>query len=190
MPISVTQKEIADMALARLGQESLSSYDANTRNGRAIRKHYNLAVLGALEDGVWSFATKRQVLSPLSSSPAFGWLYAFELPSDFLKEQIVRDDGDAELDYVIEGESLLCDDNVVRLIYTYNNTSISTWSAKFVECLVLKLAALAAYEITGSRSEANSLNDAYKIALFEALSNDSKGDGEPYVTQDNSWVVE
>lgn len=180
------------MALALLGQESLSSYEESSRNGRAIRKFYELSRIAALEDGVWSFATKRVLPAVTVTAPVFDWTYKFTLPNDFLKEQHVRDSSGSTvgIDYTIEGDELLCDKEIIRLIYTFDQTDITKYTARFIELLVAKLAAKACYEVTQSRSEERQLNDAYKVLLYEALSGDSKGDGEPVVTESSSWLIE
>lgn len=180
------------MSLALLGQEALSSYEENSRNGRAIRKFYELSRIAAIEDGKWSFATKRSVLAPTVASPAFDWVYKFTLPNDFLKEQHIRNSSgtnlSSDIDYTIENGELLCDQDTVRLIYTFDQTDLTKYTAKFLELFVAKLAAKACYEITQSRTEERQLNDNYRVMLYEALSGDSKGDGEPELEETSSWL--
>lgn len=189
MAITVTNLQVANQALALLGQEPMVTYDANTRNGRTVRAFYEAARVGALEDGAWSFSTKRQVLSPLSSTPAFGWDYEFQLPGDFLKEQFVYDSNNTDLGYTIEDGKLLTSNNVVRFIYTYDQQDYSKYSAKFIECFAYKLASKCAYDITKSRSEEQALMTAYAQLLVETMSNDSKGDGEPKVKFESAWLA-
>ena len=189
MAISTTKLEVANMALSLLGQEPLVTFDANTRNGRTIRLFFEAARVGALEDGGWSFSTKRQVLSPLASSPAFGWVYEFSLPSDFLKEQFVYDTNAEDVDYRVESGKLLTDVNVIKLIYTWDQQDYSEYSAKFIELFAYKLAAKCAYQVTRSRSEEQALLTAYSALLVETMSNDSIGDGEDRVKQDSVWLA-
>lgn len=190
MPTLVTQKDIADMALVLLGQDALTSYDEDSRNARAIRSFYESSRLSVLEDYKWSFSTKRQELSPLASTPAFGWEYQFSLPHDFLKEQYVYSNTGTRINnYRIESGKLLCDESVIRLVYTWDNDVPSTWSAKFSELLATKLAAKACYRVTQSRTEANSLMDEYRTSLIETIGNDSQGDGEPKLQENaGSWT--
>lgn len=192
MTISITQKEIADMALALLGQESLSTYEENSRNGRAIRKFYSLSRIAALEDGKWSFATKRATLAPTVAAPEFDWTSKFTLPSDFLRIQHVRSSSGTNLspdiDFTIENGELLCDKDTIRVIYTFDQTDLTKYTAKFLELFAAKLAAKACYEITQSRSEERQMNDNYRIMLVEALSGDDKGDGEPDTEETSTWL--
>jgi hypothetical protein len=189
MPISVTQKDIADMALGLLGQEPLGSYDEDSRNGRTIRIFYESSRVGVLEDFPWSFSTTRQVLSPLSNTPVFGWDYQYALPGNFLKEQYVNNSSDINVRYKIEGQKLLCNESTVRFIYTRDVTLVSEYSAKCIELMAAKLAAKACYQITQSRTEEQALSRAYSALLVETMSSDAHGEGEArYEHSAGSWT--
>jgi hypothetical protein len=189
MAITTTQLEIANMALILLGQEPLLSFDKDSRNGRAVRAFFEAARVGVLEDGQWSFATKRVVLAPDKTPPAFGWDQQFTLPSDFLKEQFVLNDYDSNIKYRIESGKLLTNSTAPKLIYTWNQTDYSKYTAKFIELLAYKLAAKCAYQATNSRSEEQALFSAYSELLIETMSSDSIGDGEEKVVQESTWLA-
>jgi hypothetical protein len=189
MAITVTQLDVANMALALLGQEPLLSFDKDSRNGRAVRLFFEAARVGVLEDNHWSFATKRTILAPDESVPEFGWTQQFTLPSDFLKEQFVLDNGDSNISYRIESGKLLTNNTAPRLIYTWDQKDYSRYSAKFIELLAYKLAAKCAYQITSSRSEEQALFSAYSELLIETMSSDSIGDGEERVVQESTWLA-
>jgi hypothetical protein len=189
MAITTTQLEIANMALILLGQEPLLSFDKDSRNGRAVRAFFEAARVGVLEDGQWSFATKRVVLAPDETPPAFGWDQQFTLPSDFLKEQFVLNDLNSNIKYRIESGKLLTDSTAPKLIYTWNQTDYSKYTAKFIELLAYKLAAKCAYQATNSRSEEQALFSAYSELLIETMSSDSIGDGEEKVVQESTWLA-
>lgn len=188
MVTTVTQLDIANMALSLLGQEPLLSYEKDSRNGRAIRLFFEPSRVGVLEDSYWSFATKRVILAPELAAPAFGWTYQFILPDDFLKEQFVLD-GDCGILYRIESGKLLTNSAQPRLVYTWNQTDYSRYSAKFIELMAYKLAAKCAYQATNSRSEEQALFSAYSELLIETMSNDSIGNGEERVIQDSAWLA-
>ena len=189
MAITTTQLEIANMALILLGQEPLLSFDKDSRNGRAVRAFFEAARVGVLEDAHWSFATKRVVLAPDAEAPAFGWANQFTLPSDFLKEQFILNGSDSNVTYRIESGKLLTNITEPRLIYTWNQTDYSRYTAKFIELLAYKLAAKCAYQATNSRSEEQALFNAYSALLIETMSSDSIGDGEERVVQESAWLA-
>lgn len=189
MVYNIDQKQIADIALAHLGQESLSVYTEDTRNGRAIRKYYDLARQVVLESSKWPFAVKRVVLSPVVGSPAFEWTYTFGLPSDLIKINEVWDTSNSSIEYEREGPNLLCNSDTIRLKYTYNNETIADYTAKFVDAMALKLAAAACYEITGSRTEAQSLEEQFSVKLFEAKSSSDRGTNTLQVVDNSTWAV-
>lgn len=188
MAVTVTNLDVANQALALLGQEPLSTFDKENRNGRTIRLFYETARVGVLEDGHWSFSTKRQVLSP-SSTPAFGWSKGFTLPADCLKEQFVLDTNNENVKYRIESGELLANETTIQLIYTWDQEDYSKYSAKFIELFAYKLATKCCYQVTGSRSEEQALFEAYSALLIETMSNDSIGDGEERVIQDSTWLA-
>lgn len=189
MATTTTQLDVANMALALLGQEPMLSYDKDSRNGRTVRLFFESARVGVLEDNHWSFATKRVILAPEATTPAFGWTNQFLLPGDFLKEQFVLNNASENISYRIESGKLLANSSAPYLIYTWNQEDYSQYTAKFIELLAYKLAAKCAYQVTNSRSEEQALFGAYSELLIETMSSDSIGDGEERVVQESNWLA-
>lgn len=189
MAVTVTKLEVANQALALLGQEPLLSFDKDSRNGRVIRLFFETARIAVLEDNHWSFASKRALPSPDTIVPLFGWTQQFTLPGDFLKEQFVLDGSDCNIDYRIESGKLLTNTTTPRLIYTWDQQDYSRYSAKFIELLAYKLAAKCAYQVTNSRQEEQALFNAYSELLIETMSSDSIGPGEERVVQESNWLA-
>jgi hypothetical protein len=186
----VTESDIMNLALSRLGQDLILDVDISTlNNAKIVRSHYPLARDHCLRLGDWSFATKRVVLSPSVSPPEFGYDYKYELPSDYLGEQFVYDLSDNEICYEIEGRTLLCNESGIRLVYTFRNTNTSEFTPEFTSLLKLHLAKEIAYPITLSEPIARSISNELEDMKVEYLSMDSKGSGYDHQHGEPGWGV-
>lgn len=185
----VTESDIMNMALTRLGQSPILDVEISTlQNAKTVRQHYALARDYCLRLGDWSFATKRLVLSPRPDAPAFGYDYEFSLPSNFLSEQFVYDLNGSELCYEIEGDrTLLCNSNGVRLVYTSKVTDTLLFTPEFTQLLKMQLAKEIAYPITLSEPIARSVQDELEEMKIEYLSVDSKGNGYDIKREEINW---
>ena len=179
------------MALTRLGQSPILDVDVSAlQNAKTVRQHYPLARDYCLRLGDWSFATKRVVLSPRPTAPAFGYTHQFDLPSDFLSEQFVCDLDGSDLCYELEGDrTLLCDSAGVRLVYTSKVEDTLLFNPEFTQLLKMQLAKEIAYPITLSESIARSVQDELEEMKIEYLSIDSKGNGFNIKREEIDWGV-
>lgn len=80
---------IVNIALARISVERISSLDSgSTKQARVARDLFDEARDELLRMHTWSFATKRVELAQATGSgatPAFGFDYAYNVPSDLLR---------------------------------------------------------------------------------------------------------
>ena len=175
----VTESDIMNLALTRLGQSIILDVElSELQNAKVVRTHYPAARDHCLRLGDWSFATKRQVLSPAQQAPAFGYEYKYELPHDYIGEQFISDTNGNEVDYEIEGgRTLLCNSNGIRLTYTYREENTTNFSPEFITLLKIYLAKEIAYPITLSEPVSRSVRDEFEETKVECLSMDSKGSG-------------
>jgi len=191
MSSETSKLEIANQALAHLGQEPLLTYTDESSNGNAIRTFYNTARIALLEEGNWSFATERVSLAPASPVPEFGYTNKFLLPADFLNVDELLDSGNSPIkNYKIERGHLLADKTEIRLVYVSKDVSEGDFSGKFAELLAFKLASLSAYRILKSVTEAKQRVELFETQLFATLSNDDSGDSENKVVNSPTWTEE
>lgn len=77
---------IYNSALRALGERSLSSLTEEREPRYELDAIYSPTVLYCLEDGAWDFAMRTaQVDASLSVTPEFGYQYAFQKPSDWVR---------------------------------------------------------------------------------------------------------
>lgn len=101
-------------------------------------------------------------------TPAAGYDYQYLLPIDFLKMLGTNTDGsdadDSNLDWQIEGDYLLSDEEAVYARYIAQITDTTRWSIHLTEAVAVRIALEIAIEITGSGSEKQRLWQEYGIA--------------------------
>jgi hypothetical protein len=143
---------IVNIALARIGVERISSLDSDTvKPARVARDLFDEARDELLRSGTWNFATRRASLSKVSGfTPAFGFDYAYTLPSDFLRVMSVHpvDSVERQVRYQIENISdggtpktvLLSNSNNLYLRYVAQITDVNRMSPMFRSLLAQKLA--------------------------------------------------
>lgn len=166
---------IANLALGLLKVSQVVSIDppdANSEGAKIMARIYDQCRQAVLEDHPWAFARRRVNVPAESDAPAFEYSYKYQLPTDYLR--LVRAGEvwyDQETDYEIEGDYILIDEaGPLQLVYIFDQTDVSKFSAKFIDLLSIRLASQAAYELTGSATLAKGLKDEYKDALTSAAS--------------------
>lgn len=96
----------------------------------------------------WNCAIKRTTLSPLSTTPDFGYEYAFTLPSDCLR--VLAINPDEQTDYRIEGRTVLYDGTTIYLKYIYDIADPTGLDVLCAEALGCYIAWDCAYALTES----------------------------------------
>lgn len=170
----MTSTDIANMALSRLGEPRISSIEENSPNAISCRTHYETVRDALLRAHAWNFATTRAQLS-LTDTPAFGWDYAYPLPSDFIR--LVTFNGrQAKMcaaEFILEGGLLLSDVEEARITYIRKITDPTLFDPSFTEALVFKLAGAIALDVTQSDSKRNEMEAMAERRLSMAAFHDA-----------------
>ena len=96
--------DCCNSALQKVGAASITSFLDNSREARACNLAYDSSRRAELRKHYWNFATKRAVLAPDATAPAFDFSYQFTMPTDCLRVQLPND---PNLDWKIEGRKIL-----------------------------------------------------------------------------------
>lgn len=150
----MTEVDICNRALGRLGEQPiLTVSDAGTA-GRACQTHFAGTRDEVLRSHRWNFATTRVALTRLVPDPPFGWACAFGLPADFIRAAEVNgaEEGVGR-PWTIEGNTLLTDEEEINLVYIFRETNVARWDSLFCEAVSLKLASKLATHLRGSASQ-------------------------------------
>lgn len=166
MASSVVQ--ICNLALAELGERSITDLADGTTQANLCTVHYAPARDYVLADYPWTFALKRSAPTRLADTPSWEWGYAFQLPADCLR--ILRTNIDEYVDdpntrWVVEGRQILCNETSLNIQYIASITDPVQFSTHFVTALSKYLAAQIAYPLTNSRALAQSKLQEYQYFL-------------------------
>lgn len=101
------KEDICNISLDYLKQSPLNSITTPVTNSEYIfARWYDLERQGALRAHPWKFAMKRATLNPDPiTPPLFGYLYAYDLPNDYIRKVSIGNDYDGNLKQKIEIEN-------------------------------------------------------------------------------------
>jgi hypothetical protein len=165
---------ICNLALAKLGAQSIVSLLDDTRNARAMNRLYDDKRDLEVSSHPWTFAMTRASIPASTSVPAFGWSRAFPRPVGCLRVVQVGEiwalyDGAEGAAFQLEGASILTNESSpLALRYLQRITNTGQMTPLFIEVLACRLAFEACKEITGSSDLRQSLWAERDSALREA----------------------
>ena len=161
---------ICNLALSKLGDNTIMSLDDNTQESRFCKLYYPVVLAECLMLNTWNFATVLANLSQISTAPLFDWSYAYQLPADFARITKFNafDYSDRIAEYEINGTTLLTDEDHASIAYISKSPDPQTFTPSFVSILSLKLASELAKPISGSLELKNQLLQQFRTAIAEA----------------------
>jgi hypothetical protein len=156
--------DICNLALIKIGSAKIVAL--TDKDDVNLSKIYSQIRDQLLIQYPWNFARTREELSPNDEAPAFEWDYEYDLPVDYLGRPELYD---TMAEFVIEGTSLLCNDDVIYLKYTTQITDTSLFTNIFIDCLVLAIASELAIPITNDQKLKLSLLQELKMKLLDGF---------------------
>lgn len=186
-------------ALRRLGSTELVTLTEERRarrildgvweNGRAVSK--------CLSRGDWNFALRSAKMEPETGiETAFGWQFAFEIPSDYERlsalgnDEFFRTSLTAD-QYAVEGDYWLANDDTLYARWISSDQEFGfdsgKWTVSFRDYLECYMAFRSCEPITSSRSLKGEIAQEMAESLKEGKSNDAMGEGVKFRPQGN-WA--
>jgi hypothetical protein len=180
------QVALANQALRSLGEKPIAlPYDETNPRWLLAQEFYDQTQDDLLTAHFWNFATVRAVLTPaVGVTPAYGWAYAFALPSDYLAIQRVQ----TGVRYQREGAYFLADESTLPLTYTARLMDVTRWPAFFTHAFVAHLTAAFAEQVTGQTQKAQLWLQLADKRLARAKGHDSQ-EGTPPILQSNDLIL-
>ena len=171
-----TGVSICSNALLMLGAQTINDFNEPLDRAKLAANLYPTIRDDLLRTHPWNCTIKRALLAPDATPPAFGYDNQFELPADFLRVLEVGQAG-IQIDYLVEGRSILADATSLELRYVYLNEVENTWDANLVALLTLGMAAAMAYPITQSAALQASFEQ--KLAMAKKVARAVDGQEDP-----------
>ncbi len=180
---------ICNSALTKIGAARIVALDDGSKNANACAELYPKLRDDLLRRHAWNFAHVRRKLARLAAAPAFGFAYAYQLPTDWLRTvEVYTDDAAAGLaNYRIEGRTILASAEALYLVYIGVVTDPNDMPSDFRETLAAMLACDLAVPIAQSSSLRQQMADAFRDALARAKSVDAVEDG-PESMPEGAWA--
>ena len=181
MPSSLSDIDIINRALAKIGDQRITSRGDNNNRARLMDGLYDGMRDELLRECPWNFATKRTTLSANPTAPIYEWATAFDIPADLL--YMVSTEG--KIAYRLEGNQILANQaNSLKITYIRRVTDPTEFDTGFAESLASKLAYEGASNITADNALQDRLFNAYNLTLLRAKKFDGQEDDS------RKWAVD
>lgn len=168
--------KICSDALLMLGDKPISSFDEGTDRATLAANLFEPVRDYVLRSHPWNCATKRVILNPEATAPAFDYAYQFVIPGDWMRTLQVGYYGQ-EVDYKQEGRRLLSDESALPLRYIFKNENVASWDSMLIFAMTNCMRQVFAYGVTQSTSLEQLLSAALEPILQKARAVD--GQDEP-----------
>jgi hypothetical protein len=165
-----------------IGERKLANLTENRESRRKLDDIWDNDLLDrVLQMGQWNFAARSAELqfSP-SVTPSFGYQFAFDKPTDFIRTMRVCHDEYFKqplTQYSDEAKWIFADLETIYLQYVSNDTSygsdFSLWPQNFTEMVEHYMAYKVAPRLTGIDMDSNALLGKWKMMLREAKAVDA-----------------
>ena len=175
--------EIANSGLIKAGGNVIMSLTDDSREGRLANNRFKSDMRTVLRWHPWNCAMARVELSPLVTTPAFGYSQQFQMPSDLLRLSLIED----VEDFRIEGRLILCDESTIDIKYVKDpGEAVAELDQLCTEAIATYFAWDICYALVQSNSLRASLWVSFMDIFRHAKSVDSKEDMMSQITA-NEW---
>lgn len=187
--MAASDVEICNRALDALGTEIITSFGDGTRASGLCNRYFSQIRDEVLRSHPWNCAMKRAVLAADVTAPAWGFDYAYPLPSDCLRVFSVEGDHDDGGAWQVEAGSILTDLTAPLYIrYVHRVTSTGLLDPMLVSVIAARLAAELAHPLTGSAPIRQAMMKEYLERLRAARSADGQ-EGTALLIGANDFVL-
>ena len=168
----------------------IASFEDGTKEANAAAEVFDELRDLLLDMHLWNFATLRVKLAREEDTPAFGWLYQYALPSDFIRLSAIYDNTNERggLSYRIENGKILTDASDVYLKYIARVSDPNQMPPTFRNALTTLLAARLATAVAQSSTLAKEMRSVFNDEdLPTAKSIDALQDHADQLPE-SSWI--
>lgn len=172
-----SEVSICNQALSWLGVSAIMNLDDPQKQAQLCKTNYAQLRDTVLEEGKWSFATRRVMYStPVATSPDYGYANKFALASTELivieANDTGKPQGDYDLDWRVEERHIVTDATKVYAKVIIQVTDVQKFSNTFRQALAARIAAELAMPLTESHKKMMDMWALYDAKLTNAMTID------------------
>ena len=172
-----SEVSICNQAISWLGGNLIISLDDESTEAQLCKANYAELRDAVLEEGEWTFATKRFKLLPSPDAPVYGYSHKFEIPNGVLvvkkTTQWADNANDSnEFDWRREENFIVTNVDVVYIKAIVRITDVKKFNATFNQALAARIAADIAIPLTESQPKEDRMWNKYNNSMVLALSID------------------
>lgn len=171
--------DVVNSALSRLGEQPLLALSDPSPPGRLATRTYDDIRDALLREYPWNFATKRGSLAASPTAPAWGFAFAYTLPSDNLRLIEIENVGDQ--DWRNESGTIVTDMTAPLNIRYIQLVSVDAMDSTFREALAARLAMEWAEPLVQTTSVVNAMATLYRNKLQVARVADGQEDRQKVI---------
>lgn len=181
-----SQVAVVNTALIMIGSDEIIDIDEDSTPARKAKALWAGTRDAVMRTHPWKCCLARASLAMATATPAWGYSYQFQLPTDPYCLRVLRMQ-DLGQTYTVNGRMLLTDWSEANILYIARVTDVASWDALLKETIAARLAADLAYPIAGSSKLADSMLALYERKLREARSINAM-EGTPDEFEVSEWV--
>ena len=162
--------EICNGALNQLGATTILSLTEDSKNARLCNSRFTQVRDGVFRSHPWNCLQKRIELAQDTTTPAWGFKYAYTLPADCLRLLRILD---YDSNYKVEGRKILSDTETMKILYVSRVTDANEYDELLRETLSSALSADIAFAVTSNNTTATNMYNLFQDKLKDARFVDS-----------------
>jgi hypothetical protein len=183
-----SKTQLCNLALVRLGANTVVNIATDsTSQANLCNILFDDLADEVMAEGSWTSTIRRVALAQTTNTPAFGYTYEYQLPVDpkALKILEVNHIKAGDIDYAIEDDKLLTDNDTISIRYVARLTDTEDWDIYLQRAFVARLASELAYPLTGDDRKAQLEFERYRIFVQEGLAlNGQQGSKQQLISDD------
>ena len=162
--------DICNGALNQLGATTILSLTEDSKNARLCNSRYTQVRDALFRTHPWNCLQTRLEIAASSDSPAWGFTYAYTLPTNCLRLLRVLD---YDSNYKVEGRKILSNASTMKILYISRITDPNEYDELLRETLSAALGADIAYAVTSNNTTSQNMILSYQEKLKDARFVDS-----------------
>ena len=162
--------DICNGALNQLGATTILSLTEDSKNARLCNSRYTQVRDALFRTHPWNCLQARLELAASTTTPAWGFAYAYTLPANCLRLLRVLD---YDSNYKVEGRKILSNASTMKILYISRITDPNEYDELLRETLSASLGADIAFGVTSNNQTAKNMYELFKDKLRDARFVDS-----------------